>query len=113
MSLNPFGVKISRMPKYAVIKLSGHQYKVSEGEEILVDHLTDKKAEPEVLLISDNGKVKVGKPKVSGGKVSVKVLGEEKGLKIDVYKYKAKSRYRKHTGFRPLYTRLLVQKITS
>lgn len=100
------------MSKYAVIKLAGHQYKVAEGEELLVDHLTDKKVEPEVLLLVDDGKVKVGQPKVSGAKVSVKLMGEEKGEKIDVYKYKAKSRYRKHTGFRPLYTRLLIEKIS-
>ena len=99
--------------KYAVIKFSGHQYKVSEGEEILVDKLLDKKAEPVVLLVAEDGKVKVGKPKVAGAKVSIKVLGEEKGTKIDVYKYKAKSRYRKHIGFRPSYTRIKIEKISS
>lgn len=100
------------MSKYAVIRFAGHQYKVSEGEEILVDHLIDKKPEPEVLLVVDNDKVKVGNPKVVGVKVALKVLGEEKGKKIDVYKYKAKSRYRKHTGFRPLYTRVKIEKIS-
>ena len=48
--------------KYAVIRLKGHQYKVKEGEEILVDHLDSKKIEPEVLLISEGDKVEVGKP---------------------------------------------------
>ena len=99
--------------KYAVIKFSGHQYKVSEGEEILVDKLVDKKAEPEILLVVEDNKVKVGKPKVAGAKVTIKILGEEKGTKIDVYKYKAKSRYRKHIGFRPSYARIKIEKITS
>ena len=99
------------MIKYAVIRFSGHQYKVTEGQEILLDRLLDKKAEPEVLLVADGGKIKVGTPKVAGAKITFKLLGEEKGEKIDVYKYKAKSRYRKHTGFRPLYTRVKIEKI--
>lgn len=98
--------------KYAVVKISGHQYKVSEKDEVLVDRLVEKKVEPEVLLVVNDDKVSVGKPKVAGAKVSVKILGEEKGEKIDVRKYKAKSRYRKHIGFRPQYTRLLIQKIS-
>ncbi len=99
--------------KYAVIRLQGHQYKVSEGEEIVVDKLADpKKIEADVLLVSDAGKVKVGKPTVSGAEITFKVLNEEeKGEKIHIRKYKAKSRYRKHTGFRASLTRLLVQKI--
>lgn len=100
------------MQKYAVIRINGHQYKVSEKDELLVDRIVDKKAEPEVLLIADEGKVKVGSPKVSGAKVAIKILGEEKGQKIDVFKYKAKSRYRKHVGFRPFYTKLVVEKIS-
>lgn len=102
------------MKKYVVLRIGGRQYKVSEGEELLVDKLTNpKKVEPEVLLFSDDGKVKIGKPAVKDVAVKVKVLSEvEKGEKIDVYKFKAKSRYRRHTGFRPQYTRLLVEKIT-
>lgn len=100
------------MSKYAVLRIKGHQYKVSEGEEILVDKL-EGKPEAEVLLFVDESKVKVGKPVVKDVKVTLKVLKEmEKGEKIEVVKYKSKSRYRRHTGFRPQYTRLLVQKIS-
>lgn len=100
------------MQKYAVIRLQGKQYKVSEKDEILVGKMSDLKAEPEVLLVSDGEKVKVGKPTLKDVKVKLKVLTEmEKGEKIEVYKFKAKSRYRKHIGFRPQYTRLLVEKI--
>ncbi len=99
--------------KYAVIKIQGHQYQVSEKEEILVDFLGETKPEPEVLLISDEGKVKVGKPTVKEGKVTLKVVEPEvKGEKIYVRKYKAKSRYRRKIGFRPKYSKLLVQKIS-
>jgi large subunit ribosomal protein L21 len=98
--------------KYVILRISGHQYKVSEGQEILVDKLKGGKLVPEVLLFTDGEEVLVGKPVLNEVKVNLKVLGEEKGEKIDVRKYKAKSRYRKHIGFRPQYTRLLVEKIT-
>src|SRR3972149_11773386 len=98
------------MAKYAVIRLGGHQYKVTEKEEFLVDKLADEPA-PEILLVADGEKVSVGKPKVAGAKVTLKKVEELKGEKIDVYKYKAKSRYRKKIGFRPSYSRLLVVKI--
>lgn len=111
--------------KYAVIRLQGRQYKVSEGKELLVDKMNDLKLIPEVLLIADDGdptslklrgarKVEVGKPVLKNAKVTLKVVAEmEKGEKIEVYHFKAKSRYRKHTGFRPQYTRVLVEKISA
>lgn len=100
------------MAKYAVIRLQGKQYKVTEAQEILVDKMNDLKAEAEVLLFSDGQKVKVGKPVLKDIKVKMKVITEmEKGEKIEVYKFKAKSRYRKHIGFRPQYTKLLIEKI--
>jgi len=100
------------MSDYAVLRIKGHQYKVSEGQEILVDRVGDAKLQADVLLVSQEGKVSVGKPVVKDAKVVIKVLGEEKGEKIDVYKYKSKSRYRRHTGFRSQLTRLLIQKIS-
>lgn len=100
------------MSKYAVIRLQGRQYKVSEGDEILVDKMNDLKVTPEVLLVADGDNVKVGKPLVKDAKVTIKVVKDlEKGEKIEVYHFKAKSRYKKHTGFRPQYTRVLIQKI--
>lgn len=101
------------MAKYAVIRLQGRQYKVSEGEELLVDKMSDLKLVPEVLLIADGEKVSVGKPILKDAKVTLKIVKDmEKGEKIEVYHFKAKSRYRKHTGFRPQYTRVLVEKIS-
>ncbi len=97
--------------KYAVIKLQGRQFKVKEGEEILVDKLIDQKVCPEVLLVVDDKEVKIGRPIVKNAKIKIKVVGEEKGEKISVRKYKAKSRYRRKMGFRPQYTRLLIEKI--
>lgn len=99
--------------KYAVVRIGGKQYKAIEGEEILVDKLVDpKKINVEVLLLVDGEKVNVGKPLVKGAEVKVKIVTEmEKGEKVEIYKFKAKSRYKRHTGFRAQYTRLLVEKI--
>jgi len=102
------------MDKFAVIRVAGKQYRVTEGQEILVDKLNDLKVVPEVLLFVDGEKVEVGAPVLKKAKVIVKVLAEiEKGEKIDIFKYKAKSRERRHVGFRAQYTRLLIEKISN
>ena len=103
------------MDKFAVIRIGGKQYRVAEGQELLVDKLNDtKKVEPEVLLFVDGDKVEVGTPVLSKAKIKIKVLTElEKGEKIDIFKYKANSRERRHVGFRAQYTRLLIEKITN
>ncbi len=101
------------MAKYAVIRLQGRQYKVSEGQELLVDKMNDLKLTPEVLLVADGEKVSIGKPILKDAKVTLKIVKDmEKGEKIEVYHFKAKSRYKKHTGFRPQYTRVSVEKIS-
>lgn len=64
-----------------------------------------------VLLVADQDKVLVGKPTVEGARVIATALGEEKGEKITVFKYKAKTRFRKKTGHRQLYTRLAIKEI--
>jgi large subunit ribosomal protein L21 len=99
--------------KYAVVRIGGKQYKAEEGKEILVDKLADpKKFEIETLLMVDGEKVETGKPVLKDAKVKIKVVADlEKGEKIEIYKFKAKSRYKRHTGFRPQYSRLLVEKI--
>ena len=100
--------------KYAVIRILGRQYKVTEGQELVVDKMNDLKLVPEVLMVVDGEKVKIGKPVLKDAKVALKVLKEmEMGKKMEVYHFKAKSRYRKHTGFRPQYTRVLVEKISN
>ncbi len=101
--------------KYAVVRITGKQYRVEEGKEVLVDKVVDtKKLASEVLMIVDGDKVEVGTPVLEKAKVSLKVVQEmEKGVKVEIYKFKAKSRYRRHTGFRAQYTRLLVEKISA
>lgn len=98
--------------KYAVIKLSGHQYKVEEGQEVVVDLLADD-ASAQVLMIVDGVEVILGNPVVEKAKVEYEVVNKEvKGEKIDVFKYKSKSRYRKKKGFRSKNTVIKITKIS-
>ena len=100
--------------KYAVIKTGGKQYKVTEGQVIEVELLESKDSSfvfEEVLLVVDGDKVEVGTPTVSGMKVYADVIADVKGDKIEVFKYKSKSRYRKHTGHRQKYTQLKINGI--
>jgi large subunit ribosomal protein L21 len=100
----------------AVVKLKGHQYLVEKDQELLVPKLENKKGDKisidEVLLIIDDDKATVGNPLVKGAKVEFSILGEEKGKKVRVARYKAKSRYRKVKGFVPQYTKVKVEQIT-
>lgn len=98
--------------KMAVIELSGHQFLVREGETLEIDNqdleVGNKFAINEVLLLEDGGKVSVGQPYVTGSSVELEVLENKKGEKIEVIKYKAKSRYRKHIGYRSSLTKVKV-----
>jgi len=104
------------MKKYAVVKIAGFQYKVAEGDELEVNKIDVEKDKDitfeEVLLIVEDGKVKIGQPLVVGSKIRAKVLEQFKGKKIRVATYKAKSRQRRVKGFRPLLTKIKIEKIT-
>jgi|SRR3989344_373679 len=96
---------------YVVIRLNGKQHKIAQGDEILVDTFSEKIA-PEVLLAVDGDKVTIGEPLLKTPKVELKALGEEKGKKVRVLRYQAKSRRRKTTGSRAVYTRVKIEKIS-
>ncbi|HZQ29523.1 MAG TPA: 50S ribosomal protein L21 [Patescibacteria group bacterium] len=100
---------------YAVIRLGGKQYKVSEGDVLEVQRLNSKESKvvfEDVLLLSSDGDVKVGKPSISGAKVSAKILENKKGDKVRVAKFKSKVRFRRVTGFRPQLTVVQIEKIS-
>jgi len=65
-----------------------------------------------VLLVADEDKILVGNPLVEGAKVVAEALGEERGKKLIVFKYKPKVRYRRKKGHRQLYTKLAIKEIT-
>ena len=102
---------------YAVIKTGGKQYRVQQGDVIFVEKLNAQADEAvtfdEVLLVGDADQSKVGTPVVDGAKVEGKVLGQVKGKKIVVYKYKAKKNERKKQGHRQPYTKVEITAINA
>lgn len=100
----------------AVIRISGAQYLVSEGQELTVDRITatqpDSKLRLEALMAISDSEVQIGQPVLQNIIVQAEKLSEKKGDKIRVFKYKAKSRYRKTTGFRASLTVLKILSIT-
>lgn len=102
--------------KYAVVKLSGGQYKISLGDKIIAKGFKSEKGKTlsldEVLLFCEDGKLKIGKPLVKDVKVEADVLEQKLGEKIIVAKFKAKTGYRRRTGFRAKQTILLIKSIT-
>ena len=103
------------MPSYAVIQTGGKQYRVSPGDVIDVEKLDgDVGARVDlssVLLVDEDGAVSVGAPTIDGAKVTAEVADQFRGPKIIVYKYKAKTRYRRKNGHRQSYTRLRIRHI--
>lgn len=97
------------------MKIGGKQYRVAKGSVIEVDSLgieKDRKIELDyVLLTVKAGKAEIGKPKVKDAKVEAKILNHKKGNKIRIAKFRAKSRYRRAMGFRPMLTRLQIEDI--
>jgi len=100
---------------YAVIETGNKQYLVNKGDTIDVELLQvepGKKVNIEnVLLISDNGHVEIGRPYVKTAKVEAKVLEQIKGEKLTIFKYKNKTRYHRKTGHRQKLTRLIIEDI--
>ncbi|HOR01693.1 MAG TPA: 50S ribosomal protein L21 [Candidatus Woesebacteria bacterium] len=101
--------------KYAVIALSGSQFKVTENQKLSTNNLNlkegNKSSTNQVLLVADDKNIKVGTPIVKGATVDFTVLKNYKGKKVRVFRYKAKSRYRKTKGFRPQLTEIQISKI--
>lgn len=94
---------------YAIVEISGKQYKITPNNSLLVDYLGDKekKIEVSVLLLSEAGKVKVGTPYLKD-KITLKVLETVKGDKIRVSKFHAKANYRRTTGYRSKLTKVVL-----
>lgn len=102
---------------YAVIKTGGKQYRVQQGDVIFVEKIDSQADEAvtfeEVLLVNDGDQTRIGAPAVAGAKVEGKVLGQVKGQKIVVYKYKAKKNERKKQGHRQPYTKIEITAINA
>jgi len=98
---------------YAIIAVGGKQYRVREGEYLLVDRLPHdegKTFHPDVLLLGGDGEPKLG-DKVKGEQVTAKVAAHVLGEKVIVGKHKRRTGYRRRNGHRSRLTRIEIESI--
>ena len=101
---------------YAVVEIQGSQFKVSKNQKLYVNRLNGKEGTKvsfdNVLLVDDDGKVKVGMPNVAGAVVEAKIISHQKDDKVIVFKKKRRKGYKVKNGHRQLLTELLIEKIS-
>ena len=98
---------------YAIIRAGGKQAKVHEGDVLDVERIkgTDKVSYTPLLIVADDGTVIADRDALSKATVTAKILGESAGPKVDIFKYKNKTGYRRRQGHRQKYTTIEVTKI--
>ena len=101
---------------YAVIKTGAKQHKVTEGDVLSIEKLEGEKGAKvvfkEVLMVSDDKNVKVGKPFVEGAQVTGEIIAQKKGPKIHVFKMTRRKGFKKKTGHRQELTSMKITKIS-
>ena len=102
---------------YAVVKTGGKQYRVSTGTKIKVEQLSAEIGAEvtldQVLMIAEDGDIKLGTPLLSGAAVTAKVLSQGRGDKVKIYKMRRRKHYRKSQGHRQNFTELEITNIAS
>jgi large subunit ribosomal protein L21 len=101
---------------YAIIEIAGKQYKIEKDSVLNVDRL--EKAEnnitiDKVLLYSNDGDIRVGKPYLNNVQVKAEVLGELKGNKVLGIKFKKRKNYTRTVGHRAIYSQLKISDVTA
>jgi large subunit ribosomal protein L21 len=102
---------------YAIIVDGGRQYKVTEGQELVIDYRDASSGDAllfdQVLAFSDGSQLQFGAPTLGGAKVTAKVLGVLQGPKLTVQHFRRRKTYRRKTGHRQLYTKVQIESIIS
>ena len=100
---------------YAIFRSGGKQYRVEEGALVSVDTVAGKVGDTvtlgDILVIADGDDVKAGQPALEGAKVTAEIVAHGKGPKIQVLRYKNKTRQRRARGHRQSETTLRITKI--
>jgi large subunit ribosomal protein L21 len=100
---------------YAIIDEGGRQHRVTAGDTIRIDREVPEGETnvtfDRVLLVGGAGDARIGSPLVAGATVTAEVLGEARGPKIDIFKYKRRKGYRKRQGHRQTYTAVKITAI--
>ncbi|HRW20589.1 MAG TPA: 50S ribosomal protein L21 [Bacteroidales bacterium] len=102
---------------YAIVEIAGQQFKVEKGNKLFVHRLDAETGSDiefdKILLIDNDGKIKVGKPVVKNAKVVAKVLDHVKGDKVKVFKKKRRKGYQVLNGHRQYFSEVEIQEITA
>ena len=100
---------------YAIVRTGGRQYRMEKGDVVRVERLGVRVGETvtleDVLLVGDASGARIGTPRVANAKVEGTVLGQERGAKIRVFKYKKRKHYRRTKGHRQAYTALRIEAV--
>jgi large subunit ribosomal protein L21 len=100
---------------YAIVDIAGQQFKVEKERKIFVHRLDANEGETvefeKVLLLDNDGSVKIGAPTIGGAKVTAKVLSHVKGEKVIVFKKKRRKTFRKKNGHRQCFTQIQIENI--
>ena len=100
---------------YAIVDIAGQQFKVEKDQKVFVHRLNaeegSKVSFDKVLLVDNDGQVRVGTPTISDAKVSATVLNHLKGDKVLVFKKKRRKGYQKMNGHRQYLTRIQIEEI--
>lgn len=100
---------------YAIVEIAGQQFKVQKDKKVFVHRLEAAEGETlefnKVLLLDNEGDIKVGTPVVEGAKVTAKVLEHTKGEKVLVFKKKRRKGYQKLNGHRQYFTQVKIEEI--
>lgn len=100
---------------YAIVDIAGQQFKVEKDKFVyapLLDGEAGSKVDfKEVLLVDNDGKIKVGEPTVKGASVSGKILEHVKGDKVIIFKKKRRKGYRVKNGHRQQFSKVLIEEI--
>jgi len=100
---------------YAIVEIAGQQMKVEKGRKIYVHRLETAEGESvvfdKVLLVDNDGDVKVGTPVVEGASVTASVVEHVKGDKVLVFKKKRRKGYQKMNGHRQYMTKIQIEEV--
>lgn len=101
---------------YAIVEIAGQQFKIEKDQKVYVHRLKAEEGSEvkfdRVMLVDDNGSVKVGAPTVAGAQVTATVLKHLKADKVLVFKKKRRKGYQKMNGHRQYMTSIQINSIT-
>ena len=102
---------------FAIINIAGKQFRVEEGDQIKVPHLSTDAGKSlafdKVLLVNDGKKVQLGSPLLSNASISATVVEHGRGRKIRIFKKKRRKGYRRNNGHRQNYSLIKIDSIST